>query len=47
MDVTGDNILFLLGAGASFEAEIPISFQMVQEIEKLIENHVHKRIWRA
>lgn len=37
MDVKGDNLLFLLGAGASFEAKIPISFQMVNEIEELIE----------
>lgn len=36
MEMKGDNILFLLGAGASFEADIPISFQMVDQIEKLI-----------
>lgn len=36
MEVKGENIIFLLGAGASYEANIPISFQMVDEIETLI-----------
>lgn len=36
MEIAGDNLLFLLGAGASYEAHIPISFQMVEEIENLI-----------
>lgn len=35
----GDNILFLLGAGASFDAGIPISFQMVNRIENLIDTN--------
>lgn len=39
MEVKGDNILFLLGAGASFEANIPISYQMVNKIEELITTH--------
>ena len=38
MEVKGDNIIFLLGAGASYEAKIPISFQMVNQIEELIRN---------
>lgn len=36
MDIKGDNILFLLGAGASFDANIPISDKMVGKIEELI-----------
>ncbi|UOY08922.1 SIR2 family protein [Muricauda sp. SCSIO 64092] len=36
MEIAGENILFLLGAGASHEAEIPISFQMVDQIEMLV-----------
>lgn len=36
MEIKGENILFLLGAGASIDAGIPISNQMVNDIEKLI-----------
>lgn len=36
MEIKGEQIMFLLGAGASFEAKIPISNEMVEEIEKLI-----------
>lgn len=39
MEVKGENIIFLLGAGASYEANIPISFQMVNKIEELIMTH--------
>jgi len=38
MEIKGEQIMFLLGAGASVEAKIPISNQMVNEIEKLILN---------
>jgi hypothetical protein len=31
-----DSVFFLLGAGASYDAGIPVSSQMVQEVEKLI-----------
>ncbi|AXP82029.1 hypothetical protein CJ739_2966 [Mariniflexile rhizosphaerae] len=39
MEIKGEHLLFLLGAGASVDAGIPISNQMVNEIEKLIINH--------
>lgn len=38
MEIKGEQIMFLLGAGASVEAKIPISNQMVNEIEKLVIN---------
>lgn len=36
MDFKGENLTFLLGAGASVEAGIPVSSQMVTDIENLI-----------
>ncbi|SEO15626.1 SIR2-like domain-containing protein [bacterium A37T11] len=39
MEIKGEHLLFLLGAGASVDAGIPISNQMVDEIEKLIVKH--------
>lgn len=36
MEIKGEHILFLLGAGASVDAGIPISNQMVTNIEELI-----------
>ena len=39
MEIKGEHILFLLGAGASVDAGIPISNQMVNKIEELIINH--------
>lgn len=36
MEIKGEHILFLLGAGASIDAGIPISNQMVDDIESLI-----------
>lgn len=36
MEIKEDSILFLLGAGCSYEAGIPISFQMINEVESLI-----------
>ena len=39
MEIKGEHILFLLGAGASVEAGIPISNQMVKRIEELIISH--------
>lgn len=36
MKIKEDSVLFLLGAGCSYEASIPISFQMVNEVESLI-----------
>jgi hypothetical protein len=36
MEIKGEHLLFLLGAGASIDAGIPISNKMVNEIEKLI-----------
>lgn len=36
MEIKGEHLLFLLGAGASVDAGIPISNHMVNEIEKLI-----------
>lgn len=38
MEIKGENLLFLLGAGASVDAGIPISNQMVANIEELIIN---------
>lgn len=38
MELNSEHILFLLGAGASVEAGIPISSKMVEEIEKKISN---------
>lgn len=38
MEIKGENILFLLGAGASADAGIPISNQMVGKIETLLKN---------
>lgn len=38
MEIKGEHILFLLGAGASIDAGIPISNQMVDDIENLIVN---------
>lgn len=43
MEIKGEDIVFLLGAGASVEAGIPISQKMVEEIEKLI---VTKSEWK-
>jgi NAD-dependent SIR2 family protein deacetylase len=39
MEIKGEHILFLLGAGASADAGIPISNKMVEEIEKLVETN--------
>ena len=39
MEIKGEHILFLLGAGASVDAGIPISNQMVNNIEDLIVKH--------
>ena len=39
MEIKGEHILFLLGSGASVDAGIPISNQMVNKIEELIINH--------
>lgn len=36
MSIKGEHIVFLLGAGASFDASIPISNKMVEKIENLI-----------
>jgi len=36
MEIKGEQIIFLLGAGASVEAKIPVSAQMVSEVEQLI-----------
>ena len=36
MDIRDNNVIFLLGAGCSFEAGIPLSIQMVNEIHSLI-----------
>lgn len=38
IEIRQDNVVFLLGAGASYEAQIPISFQMVNEVEDLIQS---------
>lgn len=38
MEIKGENIIFLLGAGASADAGIPISNKMVGKIEYLLEN---------
>ena len=37
MEIKGEHLLFLLGAGASYDAGIPISSQMVTRIEELLE----------
>ena len=39
MEIKGEHLLFLLGAGASVDAGIPISNQMVNNIEDLIVKH--------
>lgn len=39
MEINSDHMLFLLGAGASVEAGIPISSQMVSKIEGLINSN--------
>ena len=39
MEIKGEQLLFLFGAGASVDAGIPISNQMVSDIEDLIINH--------
>lgn len=39
MEIKGEHLLFLLGAGASVDAGIPISNQMVNKIEDLIITH--------
>ncbi|MEH3112586.1 SIR2 family protein [Pedobacter terrae] len=36
MEIKGEDLIFLFGAGASLEAGIPISNKMVEEIEELI-----------
>ena len=39
MNFRDDDIIFLLGAGASADAGIPVSKKMVEDIEKEIENN--------
>ena len=39
MEIKGDDLLFLFGAGASVDAGIPMSNAMVQRIEELIVQH--------
>ena len=39
MEIKGEHILFLIGAGASIDAGIPISNKMVDNIEELIKTH--------
>ena len=39
MEIKGDDLLFLFGAGASVDAGIPMSNAMVQKIEELIVQH--------
>lgn len=46
MEIKGEHILFLLGAGASVDAGIPISNEMVNSIEELINNHDDWKIYR-
>jgi hypothetical protein len=46
MSSRSSEILFLLGAGASAEAGIPVSAQMILEIEKLIEDNGEWRDFR-
>ncbi|MBK8291934.1 MAG: SIR2 family protein [Flammeovirgaceae bacterium] len=46
MEIKGEHILFLLGAGASADAGIPISNKMVEEIEKLIEENEEWKPYR-
>jgi len=46
MEVKGEHLLFLLGAGASVDAGIPISNHMVNEIEKLIVDHEEWKPYR-
>lgn len=42
MEIKGEQIMFLLGAGASVDAGIPMSIKMVSEIEELI---IRDSIW--
>jgi hypothetical protein len=39
MEIKGEDIIFLFGAGASLEAGIPISDKMVEEIEAFVRGH--------
>jgi len=39
MEIKGEHIIFLLGAGSSIDAGIPISNKMVDNIEELIKTH--------
>lgn len=47
MSIAPDDVIFLLGAGASAEAKIPTSADMIKEIEKLIEHDDNWRPFRA
>lgn len=46
MEIKGEHLLFLLGAGASVDAGIPISNQMVNEIEELIVSHDDWKVYK-
>lgn len=47
MNIKGEEITFLLGAGASKEAGIPISNEMVEKIEDLVENNLKWKDYKA
>ena len=46
MEIKGEHLLLFFGAGASVEAGIPISKQMVTDIQQLIENHEDWKMYR-
>lgn len=46
MEIKGEEIIFLLGAGASADAKIPISSHMVSEVEELIEKDLEWKDYR-
>ncbi|MFB0497306.1 hypothetical protein ABID99_003543 [Mucilaginibacter sp. OAE612] len=46
MEIKGEDIVFLLGAGASVEAGIPISNKMVEEIEDLVKTNREWKVYK-
>lgn len=46
MEIKGEHLLFLFGAGASVDAGIPISDQMVNKIEDLINKHDDWKVYK-
>jgi NAD-dependent SIR2 family protein deacetylase len=45
MSIKQDEIIILLGAGASADAGIPVTSQMVQDVEKFIDSNNKDKDW--